>query len=58
MVETLLIIREIGTDVAEVPGFCIPRGLQPVLPLFLECLVSGSPEIKEQVRVGVERVKE
>lgn len=36
-----------------VPGFCLPKALQPVLPIFLQGLVSGSAELREQAAIGL-----
>lgn len=36
-----------------VPGFCLPKALQPVLPIFLQGLISGSAEIREQAALGL-----
>ena len=32
-----------------IPGFCLAKGIQPVLPIFRESILNGQPEIKEQV---------
>ncbi|CAO2827459.1 unnamed protein product [Amaranthus hypochondriacus] len=36
-----------------VPGFCLPKALQPVLPIFLQGLISGSAELREQAALGL-----
>ncbi|KAJ7561862.1 hypothetical protein O6H91_03G044500 [Diphasiastrum complanatum] len=36
-----------------IPGFCLPKGLQPVLPIYLQGLMSGSPELREQAAEGL-----
>lgn len=36
-----------------IPGFCLPKALQPVLPIFLQGLVSGSAEVREQAAMGL-----
>lgn len=35
------------------PGFCLPKGLQPVLPVFLNGLITGSAETREQAAAGL-----
>lgn len=34
------------------PGFCIPKGADPFVPIFREAILNGSPEIKEQAAQG------
>ncbi|KAF6144359.1 hypothetical protein GIB67_024586 [Kingdonia uniflora] len=36
-----------------IPGFCLPKALQPLLPIFLQGLVSGSAEVREQAAQGL-----
>ncbi|CAN6460506.1 unnamed protein product [Victoria cruziana] len=36
-----------------IPGFCIPKALQPLLPIFLQGLISGSAELREQAAEGL-----
>ncbi|KAL3654018.1 eIF-2-alpha kinase activator GCN1 [Castilleja foliolosa] len=36
-----------------IPGFCLPKALQPVLPIFLQGLISGSTELREQAALGL-----
>lgn len=36
-----------------VPGFCLPKALQPLLPIFLQGLISGSAELREQAALGL-----
>lgn len=35
------------------PGFCLPKGIQPVLPLFVNGLLYGSSEVREQAASGL-----
>ncbi|TRY72261.1 hypothetical protein TCAL_11937 [Tigriopus californicus] len=37
-------------------GFCLPKGIQPVLPIFRESILNGSPELKEQASMGLGEV--
>ncbi|KAG0496604.1 hypothetical protein HPP92_001295 [Vanilla planifolia] len=36
-----------------IPGFCLPKALQPLLPIFLQGLISGSAETREQAAEGL-----
>lgn len=36
-----------------IPGFCLPKALQPLLPVFQQGLTSGSPETREQAALGL-----
>lgn len=37
----------------KVPGFCLPKALAPILPLFLNGLLYGSAEAREQAATGL-----
>ncbi|KAL7109894.1 hypothetical protein ACP275_06G203700 [Erythranthe tilingii] len=36
-----------------IPGFCLPKALQPILPIFLQGLINGSAELREQAALGL-----
>ncbi|XP_050224461.1 protein ILITYHIA [Mercurialis annua] len=36
-----------------IPGFCLPKALQPLLPIFLQGLISGSADLREQAALGL-----
>ena len=38
------------------PGFCLPKGIQPILPIFRESILNGSPDLKEQAANGLAEV--
>ena len=38
------------------PGFCLPKGIQPILPIFRESILNGAPELKEQASIGLGEV--
>ena len=35
------------------PGLCLPKGLQPLLPIFLNGLMTGTPEIREASAIAL-----
>lgn len=37
----------------EMPGFCLPKGLSPLLPVFREAVLNGLPEDKENAAQGM-----
>eukprot|EP00245_Coleochaete_scutata_P006610 TRINITY_DN2110_c0_g4_i1.p1 TRINITY_DN2110_c0_g4~~TRINITY_DN2110_c0_g4_i1.p1 ORF type:complete len:1158 (-),score=253.89 TRINITY_DN2110_c0_g4_i1:298-3738(-) len=39
-----------------VPGLCLPKALQPILPIFLQGLMSGSADLREQAADGLGEV--
>ncbi|GMH13085.1 hypothetical protein Nepgr_014926 [Nepenthes gracilis] len=36
-----------------IPGLCLPKALQPLLPIFLQGLMSGSADLREQAALGL-----
>lgn len=40
----------------ELPGFCLPKGIAPLLPVFREAILNGLPEEKENASVGLGEV--
>lgn len=37
----------------DLPGFCLPKGITPLLPVFREAILNGLPEEKENAAVGL-----
>ncbi|KAH8265099.1 hypothetical protein KR026_010349, partial [Drosophila bipectinata] len=40
----------------ELPGFCLPKGITPLLPIFREAILNGLPEEKENAAQGLGEV--
>lgn len=41
----------------EIPGFCLPKkGITPLLPIFREGILNGTPELKESAAIGLGEV--
>ncbi|XP_055908453.1 eIF-2-alpha kinase activator GCN1 [Eupeodes corollae] len=38
---------------SELPGFCLPKGISPLLPVFREAILNGLPEEKENAAQGL-----
>ncbi|KAM7250092.1 hypothetical protein ACFE04_021975 [Oxalis oulophora] len=41
-----------------ISGFCLKKALQPLLPIFLQGLISGSAELREQAALGIGEIVE
>merc|ERR1719510_244629 len=48
--------EEVNLDEITLPGFCLPKGIQPILPIFRESVLNGAPELKEQAANGLAEV--
>lgn len=46
-------VRSVGVAGTDVPGFCLPKGISPLLPIFLQGLMFGSTANREQSALGV-----
>uniref|UniRef100_W8CCK9 Translational activator GCN1 n=1 Tax=Ceratitis capitata TaxID=7213 RepID=W8CCK9_CERCA len=38
---------------SELPGFCLPKGITPLLPVFREAILNGMPDVKENAAQGL-----
>jgi len=46
-------VRAVGTAGVDLPGFCLPKGITPLLPIFLQGLMNGSNSIREASALGI-----
>ncbi|KAG0234297.1 armadillo-type protein [Mortierella sp. GBAus27b] len=46
-------VRAVGTPGVDLPGFCLPKGIAPLLPIFLQGLMNGSNAIREASALGI-----
>ncbi|KAF9438265.1 translational activator of GCN4 [Entomortierella beljakovae] len=46
-------VRAVGTPGMNLPGFCLPKGIAPLLPIFLQGLMNGSNSIREASALGI-----
>ncbi|XP_043189397.1 eIF-2-alpha kinase activator GCN1-like isoform X4 [Amphibalanus amphitrite] len=38
------------------PGFCLAKGITPILPIFREAVLNGAPELKESAALGLAEI--
>lgn len=53
VVPTRQAVRSVGVAGTDVPGFCLTKGIGPLLPIFLQGLMNGSSQTREQAALGV-----
>ncbi|KAF9179251.1 translational activator of GCN4 [Haplosporangium sp. Z 11] len=46
-------VRAVGMPGVDLPGFCLPKGIAPLLPIFLQGLMNGSNSIREASALGI-----
>ncbi|RUS31239.1 hypothetical protein BC938DRAFT_478212 [Jimgerdemannia flammicorona] len=46
-------VKSVGVAGVDLPGFCLPKGISPVLPIFLQGLMYGTTEVREQSALGI-----
>jgi hypothetical protein len=46
-------IESTGAPGRTVPGFCRPKGVQPIIPILLAGVLSGTQEQREQAAFGI-----
>ncbi|KAI8599877.1 armadillo-type protein, partial [Dissophora ornata] len=46
-------VRAVGTPGVDLPGFCLPKGIAPLLPIFLQGLMNGSNSVREASALGI-----
>ena len=49
-------LKSVGTNQTLLPGFCIEKGIAPILPIFREAILNGNAEQKEQAADGLSEV--
>lgn len=50
---TCAIMKQVGTPGHNLPGFLLPKGIQPVLAIFLQGLMNGTAEQRLQAASGI-----
>ncbi|CAG8475625.1 4963_t:CDS:10 [Paraglomus occultum] len=46
-------VKNTGIAGVDLPGFCLPKGISPILPIFSQGLMYGTAEIREQAALGI-----
>ncbi|CAO3631190.1 unnamed protein product [Mucor hiemalis] len=46
-------VKTIGVAGVDIPGFCLPKGISCVLPIFLQGLMYGSTDVREQSALAI-----
>eukprot|EP00090_Calanus_glacialis_P034085 TRINITY_DN5691_c0_g1_i1.p1 TRINITY_DN5691_c0_g1~~TRINITY_DN5691_c0_g1_i1.p1 ORF type:complete len:2002 (-),score=813.41 TRINITY_DN5691_c0_g1_i1:71-5326(-) len=49
-------VADLKADTVLLPGFCLPKGISPILPIFRESILNGAPELKEAAAQGLGEV--
>lgn len=53
VIPTRRALTTIGIAGVDIPGFCLPKGISCILPIFLQGLMYGSTDVREQAALAV-----
>jgi hypothetical protein len=53
VISTRQIVQQVGVAGHDLPGFCLPKGIDAILPIFLQGLVNGSVEQRTQSALAI-----
>ena len=53
VVSTRQVLQQVGVSGSLLPGFLLPKGIQPVLQIFLQGLMNGTTEQRMQSALGI-----
>ena len=56
VVPTRQVVQQVGVPGHDLPGFCLPKGINSVLPIFLQGLMNGSAEQRTQAALALSDV--
>jgi len=51
--DSLRNLQETAPSGGLVPGFCVPKGVAPLLPIFTQALLTGTPQAREEAAEGL-----
>lgn len=49
-------VSDMKGSASELPGFCLPKGIAPILPIFREAILNGDGDEKEAAAQGLGEV--
>jgi hypothetical protein len=52
-IPTRQVLKGVGVAGADLPGFCLPKGITAILPIFLQGLLNGSVEQRTQSALAI-----
>ncbi|KAK2750719.1 translational activator of GCN4 [Myotisia sp. PD_48] len=53
VVPTRQILKQVGVPGSNLPGFCLPKGISAILPIFLQGLLNGSTDQRVQSALAI-----
>lgn len=53
VVSTRTVLQQVGVPGANLPGFMLPKGINAILPIFLQGLMNGTPEQRTQSALAI-----
>ena len=53
---TRQILQQVGVAGSNLPGFCIPKGINAILPIFLQGLMNGTAEQRTQSALAISEI--
>ena len=53
VVSTRQIVQQVGVAGHNLPGFCLPKGINAILPVFLQGLMNGTAEQRTQAALAI-----
>ncbi|KAL9095414.1 MAG: hypothetical protein Q9165_002285 [Trypethelium subeluteriae] len=56
VISTRQVLQQVGVAGADLPGFSLPKGINAILPIFLQGLMNGSSEQRTQAALAISDV--
>ena len=55
-VSTRQVLGQVGVPGHDLPGFSLPKGINAILPIFLQALINGSPDQRMQSALAISEI--